>query len=571
MNQRTDRLDWQAILFADSIPKRTQLSNLVPTWECTDKQIRIHRNHSFEHIATIAQPYFAYSGWQGEFIYSDYDDSLSLEGIDRDRSVDIEIIWLDFDRYINGFDDYQLVEWISQRIQALRQLTNSPILLANWVSDLHPTDTFNQCLTEIVTKLPGVWIYDRVQIWQELQNRYFDRRAAKFTGTNLSDLASILHGKELACRWIPALLQPRIKGILVDLDQTLYQGVLGEDGIDGIILTPEHLSLQAELLRLQRTGVFLAIISRNEWQDVEKMFCNRSDFLLQLEHFSAFAIDWNDKRENVQVIAEQLRISPDSLLFIDDNLGELVSVMQQHPSIESIFAVNPQVTLQALTWYPGVWSTGISDADTLRVSDLKTVTDRQRVLSESDNFQAYLDSLQVQLTFEVNSSSQLQRLVELSQKTNQFNCTLQRLNEVELKYAIESEEYCVISIALKDRLSDSGIIGVVIGHYKQEQWLIKEICISCRALGRKLEDVMLAQSIQIMQQRRLSSKVAVEYNYAPRNSPALIWLKHNSIDDLIDPTGIATLKRESIELNLAQYPIKIIIQDLTQVNIVCLT
>lgn len=571
MNQQINRIDWQPMLFTDSVPKRIQLRNLVATWECNPKKVRIHRNHSFEYIETIIQPYLAYDGCKGEFIYSDYDDSLSWGSVDQSQSSDMEIIWLDFDRYINNFNDSQLIEWINQRIESLRQLTNSEILVANWVSDLHQTTSFNQQLAEIIIKLPGVWVYDQTKVWQELGTKYFDRRAAKLTGTNLSDQACILHGRELACRWIPALLQPRIKGILVDLDQTLYQGVLGEDGVDGVVLTRAHLVLQTELVRLQQTGIFLAIISRNEWQDVEQMFRSRSDFPLQLDHFSSFAVNWNDKGANVRIVAEQLRVSTDSLLFIDDNLGESISVMQQNPGIGSIFAISPQATLQALTWYPGIWSTGTSEADTLRVADLKTVVDRTRVLGESDNLHAYLDSLQVQLTFEINPLVQLQRLVELSQKTNQFNFSLQRLTAVELKSAIESKEYCVISIALKDRLSDSGIIGVVIGHYKQGQWLLKEICISCRALGRKLEDVVLAQSIQIMRQRRSSNIVAIEYNYAPRNSPALAWLKHNSADKLTDSTGIAILKRESVELNLTQYPIQIMIQDLTQVNILCPT
>jgi FkbH-like protein len=566
MNHLIDRLNWQSTLFSLAIPKRVELASLVASGDCHPQKIRIHRNHSFEHVASIMQPYLAYSGWHGDFIYSEYDDSLSWGGIDAQQPADLEIVWLDFDRYSGFADEHELFAWFGKRLQALRSLTTNPILVANWISEQQDTANFNQRLTSLITELPGIGVYDRSLVRQELADKYFDRRAAKLTGTNLSDRACILHGRELACRWLPALLQPRIKGILVDLDRTLYEGVLGEDGVDGVILTDPHRALQVELLRLQQTGIFLAIVSRNEWPDVEQLFRNRPDFPLQLDHFSAFAANWQDKAENVQAIAEQLRVSPDSLLFIDDNLGEICTVARQHPELGSILAMSAGDTLAALSWYPGVWSHGLTATDALRVHDLKMSVSRELALNQSEDFQEYLRGLEIQLTFDINPWEQLKRLVELSSKTNQFNLSLGRWNAVALESALGSDDYCVVSVALRDRLSDSGVIGLVIGQYNEEMLLLKEVCISCRALGRKLEDIILAQSIQILLAQQEKLIVAAAYQKAERNSPALQWLQHHSDDDLDNHDGIGFLRPELIHLDLSLYPVQRIVRDLTGAN-----
>jgi FkbH-like protein len=559
MNQVIDRLQWQIPLFSPLIPKRSVLSALTPTWDCESKQIRIHRNQSFEYIATIVQPYLAYSSWDSIFIYSDYDDSLNWLSLDKSQTTDIEIIWLDFDRYSNLFNDLRLIQWLRERIKALRQLTNSSILVSNWISPERCTNDFNQQLSQMVSDLPGVWIYDRSLIYQDLHNKYFDLRASKLTGTNLSDRASILHGRELACRWIPTLLKPRLKGIVVDLDGTLYQGILGEDGVNGVILTPQHQALQSELLRLQQTGIFLTIASRNEWTDVEELFNTRSDFPLKLEHFSDLAVNWDEKSTNICNIAKNLRIATDTLLFIDDNPGELLSVAQHISDLKLICAYSAQDTLQAITWHPSLWHTGIGVTDELRLDDLKMSQTRQQTLSESRDIHEYLRSLQIQLTFEIDPIFQLQRLVELSRKTNQFNLNLRRLSEVELELAIRSPDYCVVSVALQDCLSDSGVIALIIGHY-QEGWIIEEVCISCRALGRQLEDLVVVRAIQIMQQRQASRLTIFNYCHAPRNKPALDWLEKYSYDTLANSPNLIALETKSFEFASTQYPVDILIK-----------
>jgi FkbH-like protein len=559
MNRIIDRIEWQSCLFPAGIPQRARLSALAPTWPCTSRQIRIHRNHSFEYVATIAQPYLAYAGWRGEFIYSDYDDSLSWATVDGSQSVDLEIVWLDFDRYMNSFTIADLVNWLVDRLSQLRKLTIAPILVANWGIELAGVIDFDRQLAEQIDKLVGVYLFDRSSAVRALGDRYFDLRAAKLTGTNISDRGCILHGRELACRWLPALFSPRIKAIVVDLDNTLYAGVLGEDGIDGVRLTSAHQSLQLELVRLQQTGIFLAIVSRNELADVEQLFNTRSDFPLQLAHFSDYEINWQDKGVNIQLIADRLRIATDAILFIDDNPGELIAVAQHHPQMPSICATNAAETWHTLTWYPGIWSAEISEADRLRVADLKLAKERDRTLQTSTDIWAYLQNLQVKLTFSIDPLDRLPRLGELAQKTNQFNLNLQRSTELMLASAMQSPTDCVVSIELEDRLCQAGIIGLVVGNYRQTELVVTEVCISCRALGRKLEDIMLLQAIKTIAARRSIDLVSICYQHGDRNAPGLNWLQGHTDETLDSRMGIVRLRPESLELDFSQYPVNLVV------------
>src|SRR5204863_8283441 len=134
----------------------------------------------------------------------------------------------------------------------------------------------------------GARVADLRPIASKLGARFLDERAAKFSGTRLSDAACVQTARQLACHWAPASLQPRLKAVALDLDHTPYEGVLGEDGLD-VRLTPGHQALQRHLAGLRDQGIFLALVSRNEEADVRRLFESRTDFPLRWEHFSATA------------------------------------------------------------------------------------------------------------------------------------------------------------------------------------------------------------------------------------------------------------------------------------------
>ncbi len=521
------KADQQQYLFK-SLPKRTELLKLKSELPCQEIAIRIHRNHSFESVASAINPFLEFGGYRALFSYSDYDDSLSFTSCEA--SVSIEIIWLDYDRYFsNDANDLDFfISWLAARINALREISKSPILINDWPSvgeNNRVIQDCNQRLIDLIEDLPGVRICSQRDISAELGDKFFDTRSAKLTGTTWSDRACMLNARQFASHWLPASLSPRLKAIVVDLDLTLYDGVLGEDGVAGVVLTEAHVQLQQELLRLKESGIFLAIASRNEPQDVEELFRSRPDFPLKLADFAAIEVNWHDKAANITKIAERLRIGIDAILFVDDNPGEIAKVSEQLPTIWTLLASHQLPTVDILKFYPRLWAWETTNVDNLRLADLQATSVRDLLVATAQNVEDYWQALQVELDFHVNPSAQLVRLSELSQKTNQFNLTLARLSEVELSDYLDRSNWIVVGMHLRDRLSDSGTIGLIIGEKVDESLVIRELCISCRALGRHLEDIMIGYALDRMIDLFATSTVVFKYQKAPRNDPALKWLE----------------------------------------------
>jgi FkbH-like protein len=321
------------------------------------------------------------------------------------------------------------------------------------------------------------------EILSTLGARTFDQRAARLTGMPLSDAACLRVARALGLVWLPAALGPRLKAIAVDLDNTLYAGVLGEDGPAGVMLSPAHFELQVKLLRLREQGVFLALASRNEPEDVDRLFAERPDLPLRPEHFSSRAIAFRDKAEGIRDIAAALRIAPDAMLFLDDNPGEIAALASEVPGLKMLHAADPASTARALDFYPGLHGFPLGRDDALRVADLAAAEGRAQAAASAPSREAYIRSLEVVLTFASDQPAYLERMAALSNKTNQFNTAFLRLTEAHVAKRLADPHCRTISIALRDRLSDSGIVAVLFLRRDGSTLVVDEIVISCRALG----------------------------------------------------------------------------------------
>jgi FkbH-like protein len=365
---------------------------------------------------------------------------------------------------------------------------------------------------------------------------FLSERTARLTGTRLSDSALVLIARELACRWIPFAKRVGRKAIVVDLDNTLYRGVLGEQGPAGIELTSAHRALQRVLLQFKEQGYFLAVASRNQEQDVRCMFKKRGDFPLRWEDFSAHAVSWDNKDDSQSQIADQLRIGIDGLVFVDDNAGELAVVGASLPGVGLVHASeDPHLTARVLQYFPGLWRPRLLKEDQLRVGDLAANSERARIAGRHVDPKNYLHSLQAVLDVYINHRNHLSRMVELSQKTNQFNLNLSRLDALELSKRLEDPRSCVVTFGLRDRLSDSGLIGLVVLQRTAGSTIIEEMAISCRALGRGLEDLMIAAALEgALGEEVGRSNLIFQHREGPRNQPARSWLLRHSGGTLTD-------------------------------------
>jgi FkbH-like protein len=516
------RAEWQRVLFAP-IPRRLDILKLRPNWPLQRLRLRVHRNHGFEPIASILTNYLAFAGFELDAAYSAYDDSVSLATAGE---ADAEMIWLDYSRLAAIGEAEELASWMADRVAALRSSSRAPILLADAAGDVAGASEFNLQIRRLTADMPDVHVCDLSRVHADLGPAFFDERALAASGTRMSNVACVHAARLLGTRWLPAAVAPRIKALVLDLDNSLYEGVLGEDEPGGVRLTPAHAALQQRIVELSTQGMFIAICSRNEASDVEELFRVRRDFPLRAEHLSASEVSWAPKADGMRKIAESLRIGTDALLFLDDNPGELAAVASAVPDIHTLYAgPTAEDTVAALKWYPRLFRWREDEADTLRARDLRTSREREKLAAAIPDKAAYMRSLGVRLQFSRNIRLELERLASLSNKTNQFNLSMKRLSQADvLRFATEPGSSAV-AIRLSDRLSDSGIIGVMLTRKEGDALLAEEFCISCRALGRDLEDVMALEAVKLAA-TGLGEIKHLKFRpfEGPRNQPARDWL-----------------------------------------------
>jgi FkbH-like protein len=324
-----------------------------------------------------------------------------------------------------------------------------------------------------------------------------------------------------------------VKAVAVDLDGTLYQGVLAEDGPQAVQLTAGHADLQRHLVELQRSGMLLALVTRNERSDVDALFAARGDFPLQLAHCSAIEACRDDKAAALGRIAARLHIGADAIVFLDDNAGELAAVAERLQCFTVHASHDARHTARVLAHVAGIFRWRASREDGLRVRDVAAMEERdaQADVTGSDTAQ-YLQSLRVRLDYYVGHVDHLPRAAELARKTNQFNVSLRRTPEAEIAKRLSEAPTNVITVALADRLSDSGVVAAIVGRRVDDVLELDEVCVSCRALGRRMEDAMLSHALRLMGGAQPPTRVWVAIADGPRNGPAREWLRRHADDDV---------------------------------------
>lgn len=481
-------------------PTRRELLEYVPVGTHSIR-ICVYRNHSFELVEHTIGAYLDFSNLKASFSYSDYDDSLSF--INLDKEADLLILWLDLSRY----DMENISAFINERISVLRQKFDKPILLIAINGSVAVSDNHVICM-------------DYAQIKTELSENFLDDRMEFATGTRLSARALVRFSKELGLKYIPAIVFPSLKAIVVDLDNTLYKGVLGEDGISGVVLTNGHRLLQEFLKSKSQEGFFICVISKNDKKDVEELFKTRTDFPLKLNDFTVVEASWDDKAKSMAMILQVLNIGVDSVLFVDDNLGELAQMQVSFPKIKEIHALDDAFkTLNVIECYPGLIKLSTKEEDAFRSNDVKSNLERKKMqttLSKED----YIKSLQMKLTYNINVESFSARIAELANKTNQFIFNYKRYDLSMVENLMHNDAAVIMSVTLSDKLSNSGTIAVCVGKAKENYMELEECFVSCRALGRGIDDIIVLGMIKIAADTLGFENLKVCFKKGERNLPA---------------------------------------------------
>ena len=507
-----ERAAWQPILFGT--PNRAAIAGCIASWECRPVRVRVHRNHAFEPVSSICAAYAAWNRIDFDWRIGSYDDTLSFGLEERGE---IELIWFDSER-LQKVADGKLGEWLLERLRNLRSFTTNPIVALVWPLPLAERERITE------SALPATYVPDLQPLADQLAERWLDRRAMSISGTRLSNRACMEIARELACCWLPAAAIPPIKAVAVDLDGTLYSGVLSEDGPSGIEVGDGHIALHRRLSELRASGILLALVTRNERPDVEELFARRVDFPLRLDDFSVIEASWGDKSPALDRVALKLGISAEAIVFIDDNPGELSEVAASSGAVTVHAGVDGAETARALVHVSGIFRWRRSAEDELRDRDLRLSEQRSGLVRTAVSTDEYLRGLQVRLAYFIGGREHVARIAELASKTNQFNLSLRRLNEADIARRLVERPANVVAIRLEDRLSDSGIVGAVVGSRQGNTLRIEEVCISCRALGRRLEDNMLTHALRLFAGEQPPSRIAFDVSKGPRNEPARRWL-----------------------------------------------
>ena len=299
-------------------------------------------------------------------------------------------------------------------------------------------------------------------------------------------------------RFVVPLSGRTAKVLVVDLDNTLWGGIIGEDGMAGIKVGLEypgaaHQALQRALLDLSRKGILLAICSKNNLDDAMEALENHPGMLVRAKHFAALRINWTDKAQNLREIAQGLNVGSDALAFLDDNPFER----------EQVRAALPEVTVIDLPKNPLKYASAVRNCAaferlTLSAEDQQRTemyaAQKQRAGAEQ-SFQSKEDFfrfLEQEAELEPVSDLTLARVAQLTQKTNQFNLTTRRYTEPQIAEMAKQPEWHVFSIRVRDRFGDHGLVGVAIAHDEGEQCEVDTFLLSCRVIGRTVETALLA-------------------------------------------------------------------------------
>lgn len=289
---------------------------------------------------------------------------------------------------------------------------------------------------------------------------------------------------------------PKKKAIIVDADNTLWGGILGEDGYEKIKIGNEYpgsiyFDFQTNLKNLKKNGILLCLCTKNNLKDVKELF-NLRTMPLSLKDFLIIKSNWEPKSTNIIDIMKSLNISNNSAVFIDDNPFEIGEVSAAIPDLSCLqFDItDPKKSENILNYEPSFYKHFVTNEDLIKTNSYKTEQKRNKFRLKSSNQDDYIAGLNLKINCEINNHNYISRASQLTQKTNQFNLTCNRYTESDIKKFMKQN--IVLTFAAKDKYGDLGIIGLsIIIKNKIDTFLL-----SCRAFGRKIENEMLKKTIE---------------------------------------------------------------------------
>lgn len=355
-----------------------------------------------------------------------------------------------------------------------------------------------------------------------------DDRLRRFADLPYTDEALLLLATEVR-RFLQAKMGLSRKVLALDLDNTLWGGVVGEVGTAGVQLGGLYpgncyRDLQRTVLRLRQQGVILVLVSKNDESLVEAAFEEHPEMVLHLPMFSAVAVNWSDKAGNLRRAAADLDLATNSFVFMDDSAFERGQVARDLPEVALVPADgDPAYLIRSLLSRGFFDVMDVTSEDRRRPERYRTRAVRRRMVESFTSVAEYLESLGIEATITRASAFDIGRVAQLAARTNQFNLTGRRYDEAETAEMAGSPDHLVIACRVRDRLGDEGLVGAAWIDRGPDRWRVRNLVMSCRVLGRGVETAMVAWTARAA---RSSGVPIVEGRFArsPRNGVAAgLW------------------------------------------------
>jgi len=386
-------------------------------------------------------------------------------------------------------------------------------------------EDFNRKLMKTYLNSENVYIYD------------FEKFVAKYGEDNIFDYSQFFFGDlKISIEYLPVLGQDLMKYVIgylgitkkcivLDLDNTLWGGIVGEDGFNGIKLGPEppgnaFMEFQRVLLSLHKRGIILAINSKNNFEDAIKVIKEHPYMVLKEEHFASMRINWKDKVTNMKELVKEINIGSDSLVFIDDD-------PVNREFVKSIF---PEILVVDLPNDPSRYASiieNIIDFSVLKITDEDKNRGKmylkQKMISELEestpDLQTFLSQLDLKIIIKEVNEFTFPRVSQLILKTNQFNLTTKRYQESDLKSMIQDSNFIVGCAQVEDKFGDNGITGVfIIKKENKKEWRIDTFLMSCRIMGRDIEKGIMTYIINKAKENNIE-KIEADFFPTQKNKP----------------------------------------------------
>lgn len=333
----------------------------------------------------------------------------------------------------------------------------------------------------------------------------------------------------------------RKKCLVLDLDNTLWGGILGEDGIDGIKIGGDYpgnafLYFQEALINLSKTGVILTVCSKNNEQDVLNAWEKNPFIKLNNSYVSCRRINWENKAKNIAEIAAELNIGLDSMVFIDDNPTERELVRQQLPMVTvPEFPKKPydlmELYRELIDKYFKVYT--LTSEDLQKTEQYKANAQRASASKQYDNLEDFIRSLEININIIPADKFNIPRIAQMAQKTNQFNLTTKRYTETDIELFAKNGDY-VFCISVNDKFGDNGITGAIIIRRNGDKADIDTLLLSCRILGKGIEDAFFKSIINRLYDDGIK---VIQATYAPT-------AKNFQVSDFYDKQGMTMIHEE---------------------------